>query len=258
MNFTFHNSPHPSLILREGAKKFMKKILLQNQKIIKAFATIKDLYLMGPFTTTNQRITPLYPDLRAVFSRPKNLKIIAQEIIKFIKKNKIKFDFIVGGATAGIPIATAVGLLANKPGGYVRKEPKGGGTNKTVEGSFKKGSTAILIDDALGHGAGKIDFLKNIRNSGFKVEWLIVVASRGYKNPEYFKWFKKAKVNFVSLCDIKGIVNYAAERGLISEPARQLLAWYSEDALCWNRDPKKWQYFLNYKKQKNHQSVFGV
>lgn len=236
----------------------MKKILKQNLKIIKAFGKTEDFYTIGPFIATNGCVVPIYPDLRSVFSNPKNLKVIAGEIIKFIRKNKIKFDFIVGGATAGIPIATAVGLLMNKPVGYVRKKPKGGGTNKVVEGSFKKGQKAILIDDALGHGAGKNEFLENIRKSGFKVNWLIVVASRGYKNSAYFKWFKQARVNFASFCDLDGITSWAAKNKIITPEAWQLLEWYSKNSFGWHKGRGKWQYFLKYKKEKKHQSISGV
>jgi len=236
----------------------MKKILMQNERVIKSFNRVKDFYLKGPYATTNNCVMPLYVDDRAVFSDPKALKTIAFEIAKFIKKEKISFDFIVGGATAGIPIATAVGLILNRPTGYVRKMSKGGGTNKVVEGSFKKGNKALLIDDALGHGAGKMVFLKNIRKSGFKVDTLLVVCSRGYNNPGYFKWFKKAEVNFISFCDLRGIINNAKESKIISQEAWQLLNWYFMDAINWNKDEKKWQYFLEYKKKKSFSSKYGV
>jgi orotate phosphoribosyltransferase len=236
----------------------MKKILLQNQKVIDRFNEVKNFYLMGPYTTTNNCVMPLYVDARGVFSHPQCLKGIASEMIKFIKKEKIKFDFIIGGATAGIPIATAVGVLMNKPVGYVRKAPKGGGTNRVVEGDFKKGSTALLIDDALGHGAGKTVFLSHIRKSGYKINWLLVTCSRGYNNPDYFEWFKAAKVNFASFADLSGIIKDAGKRKLISPQAVQLLVWYFENASGWQKDKKKWHYFLEYKKIKKHQSRFGV
>jgi len=236
----------------------MKKILLQNQKIINLFNSVENYYLPGPYTTTNNCVTPLYVDGRAVFSHPQNLKGVAREMIKFINQEKIKFDFILGGATAGIPIAVAVGLLMNKPVGYVRKQPKGGGTNRVVEGDFKPGSTALLIDDALGHGAGKTIFINHIRNSGFKVNWLLVAGSRGYDNPNYFKWFKAAKVNFASLSDLSGVIKDARQKKLISPEAAQLLEWYFADASGWNKDKAKWQYFLAYKKIKKHHSKYGV
>jgi len=231
---------------------------MQNQKVINIFNSVKNYYLMGPYTTTNNCVMPLYVDGRAVFSHPQCLKGIAQEMIKFIQKEKLKFDFIVGGATAGIPLAVTIGLLMNKPVGYVRKQPKGGGTNRVVEGDFKQGSTALLIDDALGHGAGKTAFLNNIRKSGFKVSWLLVAGSRGYKNQEYFKWFKTAKVNFASFADLSGIVNDAGNKKLISQQAAQLLTWYLNDASGWHKDKEKWQYFLAYKKTKQHQSKYGI
>jgi len=235
-----------------------KKILLQNPRIIKAFNRVRNFYLIGPYTTTNHCVMPIYVDIRAVYSDPKSMKVITRELVKFIKKSKIKFNFILGGATAGIPIATTVGYALGVPTGYVRKAPKGGGTNRTVEGSFKKGAKALLIDDAMGQGAGKLDFLNNIRRSGFKIDTLMVVSSRGYQNPEYFKWFAPAKVNFISFCDLTGLIKNAVKDKIITPEAGQLLSYYNQDAAGWNQDKKKWQEFLNYKKQKRHESVSGV
>ncbi|MBI4050119.1 MAG: hypothetical protein HY398_01575 [Candidatus Doudnabacteria bacterium] len=234
--------------------------MLKSQKIIKAFATTPFFFEIGPKVTTSNRICPIYPDMRKTLGDPRRMRMIVSEIVKFIKSKKIKFDVILGGVTAGIPLATALGMALNKPFGYVRKEPKPGGLSLAVEGNYRKGMAALLVDDALGHGVAKKKFIKNIRTAGLKVNWVIVPLSRtncGRSGRECIKFVKDMKVKFQSFGDIYDINNYALKYKLITPEAANLLKWYAEDAEHWNLDKKKWQHFQKYLRGK-HASITGV
>lgn len=230
----------------------------KSEKVIQAILSTPNLCTIGPFTVTSGQVIPIYPDFRTIFSDPKRLKIIAQEVAKFIKKKKIKFDIFLGCATAGVPLAVACGLLMQKPVGYVRAKPKEGGMGRAVEGGFRPGLRAILIDDALAQGIHKQIFIDNIRKAKLIVDWVIVVASRGHRVPSYLEWIKKAKVNFQSFGDIFDMADYAEKHKILSKEACQLFRWFSQDAENWYKDPKKWQYFQNYLKKKKHKSKTGV
>ncbi|MFZ2189617.1 MAG: phosphoribosyltransferase family protein [Candidatus Magasanikiibacteriota bacterium] len=233
----------------------------KSQKIIKAFTNTDGLYTIGPKMTTNGRLAPIYTDIRKFFSFPKNLKLLAREIINFTKEKNIDYDIVLGGATAGIPIATAVSLLSGKQFGYVRKAPKDGGNGLAVEGNYKKGMKCILIDDAMGHGDAKIAFIKNIREAGLKVEWVIVAAARVLKGEigkKSTSWIKPNKVKFQAFCEIYDLIKDAYENKIITKEAFDLLSWYADDAMNWPKDPKKWEYFQNYLKKPVHHSKSGV
>lgn len=221
----------------------------KNQKIIDLVSRTKGLYHIGPYTTTNGCTMGVYSDMRSVFSDPKRLRSIALEIWKFMKRKKIKADFIVGGATAGIQLSTALSMVSGVPNGYVRKEPKAGGLCRAVEGEWKKGMRCVLIEDAHGHGAAKTVFIKNIRQAGMKIEWVIVMLSRSNKHAHYFKWFPKAGVKFQSFGDIEDFIIHSKRKKLISSEAAQLMMYFHENAYSWNKDPKKWKFFLDYKKR---------
>lgn len=234
--------------------------MLKSPKIIKIFCETPNFYTVGPKTTSSNRVTPIYPDMRRVFSYPKRLDAIAREIIKFIKTKNIKFDIVLGGVTAGIPLASAIGLIANKRLGYVRKEPKAGGMGLAVEGSFKKSETALLVDDCLGHGAAKPVFVKNIRKAGLKINWVIVPVSRtttGKSGKECMAWIKPSRVKFQSFGDIFDMNKYSAQHHVLTKEGAQLLDWYAEDAEHWNLDPNKWAFFQKYLKTK-HASKSGA
>jgi orotate phosphoribosyltransferase len=234
--------------------------MIKSEKIIEIFGRTPNFFVIGPKITTSDRVAPIYPEVRRIYSSPENLKAICREIEKFLKFKKIKYDFIFGGATAGIQIATALALLVNKPCGYVRTRPKAGGMGLAVEGDWRPGMRVILLDDSMGHGAAKTKFIKNIRQAGLIIDWVIVPVSRtntGRGGRECMKWIKPAKVNFQSFCDVYDILNYSLKHNIITESAAALLRWYADDAANWHKDKNKWQFFQNYLKQK-HASKSGV
>lgn len=230
-----------------------------NKKILAVFVDTPNLFSVGPYQTTGGWWCPIYIDMRKVFTDPLHIEIIRDEIIKIIKKKKINFHSVVGAATAGIPIATALALKLKKPFCYVRKEKKKGGLGVAVEGAwpaFPKSSTVLLVDDACANGTSKKMFIKNIRDTGLKVHDVFVVCIRGSKG--WDKWTKSLGVDCYSFCSIPELVNYLKEINIISHEAWQLLTWYNQFPNKWQQDPKKMAYLKNYKKQKHRTSKSGI
>jgi len=213
----------------------------------------------GPYMTTSNCLMPIYPDMRTCFTDPKRLKKISSEMAKLINSKHLKCNLIIGGATAGIPLGLKVAEILNKPFCYVRKDKKPGGMSKAVEGYFKKGQTAILIDDAAAHGASKSKFVKNIREAGLVIKDVVVMLTRNYNNKDDQAWIKKSKVKLHDFGDLNELQTYAYKHGIISKEAKQLLYWYFENPHNWQKDKTKWLYFLNYlKNRKNIKSQSGV
>lgn len=229
-----------------------------NKTIVEIAAKTPGFYVIGPFMTTSGCLAPIYIDIRKVFTNPQSLQKIAEEIVKFIKKKKIKFDIIIGGATAGIPIATAVALQINKPLGYVRKQAKPGGLGRAVEGNWQPNMKAILIDDAAAHGASKTQFIKNIRKTGMMIDTVIVVYARNRSSKSDRAWIKKSKVKLYDFGDIANILDSSYKTGCITKEAHQLLTWYSADPHKWNQNKDKWKYFQSYKRKRKRDSLFGI
>lgn len=235
--------------------------MLKSSEIIKIFCETPGFFTIGPKTTTSNRVTPIYPDMRRVFSDPKALRKIARVILKFMHDKKIKCDYIVGGATAGIGLAATMSLLSGIPWGYVRKEPKDGGMGLALEGNFRPGMRAVLVDDALGHGAAKTKFVANIRKAGLKIERVIVPVSRtttGKSGRECMSWVKPARIKFQSFGDMFDMNAYSVKNNILTKEGAKLLEWYANDAEHWNLDKKKWAFFQNYLAQKKHLSKSGA
>ena len=85
----------------------------------------------NPFILTSGRKSPVYVDCRKIISFTKERNLIIQFMENYLRDNKIDFDLIAGGETAGIPYAAFLAERLQKPMIYIRKKPKGFGKKKS-------------------------------------------------------------------------------------------------------------------------------
>ena len=92
----------------------------------------------------------------------------------------------VGGLTLGAdPIALATAMashMANddpslKPF-VVRKEPKGHGKGKQIEGGFQAGDRVVAIDDVITSGGSTLQAIDIIEKDGGEVAFVVVLVDR--------------------------------------------------------------------------------
>ena len=104
----------------------------------------------GEFTLKSGIKSPIYIDLRLLISYPKVLKMISKAMIELAEG--LEFDVIAGIPYTALPIATAISIEKDWPMVYARKEVKDYGIKKKIEGVFKEGDTALIIDDLITTG----------------------------------------------------------------------------------------------------------
>lgn len=130
----------------------------------------------GEFTLKSGIKSPIYIDLRLLISYPDVLKKISSAMIELTKG--LEFDVIAGIPYTALPIATAISLEKGWPMVYARKEVKDYGTKKKLEGVFKKGDTALIIDDLITTGSSKFETVETFEASGLKIKDFIVLVDR--------------------------------------------------------------------------------
>ena len=116
-----------------------------------------------PFTLTSGKKSPVYVDCRKIISYVKERNIILDYAKDYFEKNKIEFDLLAGGETAGIPYAAFLSERLQKRMIYIRKKPKEFGKNKQIEGFYENGQKAILIEDLATDGGTKAMFIEVLR-----------------------------------------------------------------------------------------------
>jgi len=88
------------------------------------------------------------------------------------------FDVIAGVATAGVTISSPLAFLMKKPMVYARKEEKGHGLGRQVEGATRPGQKVLVIDDLVTTGGSIISAVEALRKTGCVVKEAVVLVDR--------------------------------------------------------------------------------
>lgn len=130
----------------------------------------------GSFTLKSGKKSPIYIDLRRLVGFPDVLAAVAKEYAKVL--STIEHDCIVGLPYAALPIATAISLETGKPLVYPRREAKAYGTQVPIEGVYKKGDRAVIIDDLVTTGETKTEAIEKLTAAGLRVVSIVVLIDR--------------------------------------------------------------------------------
>ena len=168
------------------------------------------------FTLTSGLKSPVYVDCRKIISFIDERELIMNEALSYFKKNKIQFDLVAGGETAGIPYAAIISEKIKKPMVYIRKKPKGFGQNQQIEGHFKKKEKAILIEDLATDGGSKVVFVEAMRKAGLIVNDIFVIFYYDIFNLEN-SVLPKLNINIHSLCTWKDILSVIEKKNIYKE-----------------------------------------
>ena len=143
----------------------------------------------GTFTLASGKQSDLYIDCRVTALDPFGAALIGDlgwhAVRSKIHSEHLKIDAI-GGMTLGAdPISLAVGMTSASKNPdealqvfTVRKEPKGHGAGKQIEGNFKSGDTVIVVDDVITTGGSTLKAIDAIEAAGGKIAFCLVLVDR--------------------------------------------------------------------------------
>lgn len=143
----------------------------------------------GDFTLASGKKSDLYIDCRVTALDPVGARLIGQlgwaTARERIHSDGLKIDAI-GGMTMGAdPISLAVGMISamEHPEEMIqvfniRKEPKGHGRGKQIEGNFNEGDSVIVVDDVITTGGSTLQAIDAIERAGGIVKFALVLVDR--------------------------------------------------------------------------------
>src|SRR5437016_5995759 len=139
---------------------------------------------IGDFTLSSGKKSSYYLDCRMTTLDPRGALLIARLILKRVRNDNIHADAI-GGLTMGAdPIATSVAVVSGLedqplPAFIVRKETKGHGTQRSIEGwDGKPGASVIVVDDVCTTGDSILKAAERAEEAGYKVVAAFCVVDR--------------------------------------------------------------------------------
>lgn len=143
----------------------------------------RDALRTGTFTLASGRTSHYYVDGRTVTLSAEGAAVIGAGVLGLLADlPEVK---AVGGLTMGAdPIVGATLAMAGVSGrddllGFlVRKEAKGHGTGKLVEGPLKPGMDVVIVDDVATTGGSSLQAIAAIEALGCRVSRVVVVLDR--------------------------------------------------------------------------------
>jgi orotate phosphoribosyltransferase len=135
----------------------------------------------GTFTLASGREASYYLDCRQVTLHSEGARLIADGMLELLEGN---LPDLVGGMAIGAdPITGAVITLAgtrNLPlrGVMVRKEAKGHGTGKFVEGPFAEGERLVIVEDVVTTGGSSLQAIERCEAVGLRVKRVLAIVDR--------------------------------------------------------------------------------
>lgn len=135
----------------------------------------------GEFTLVSGAKSSYYIDGKLVTFHPQGAYWSARMILDIIRDQKV--DAVGGMAMGAIPIACAVAALSaaeSKPVASftVRKESKGHGTQKRIEGYLEPNWRVVLLEDVISTGNSTLKAIEQVEKAGAKVIQVVALLDR--------------------------------------------------------------------------------
>jgi orotate phosphoribosyltransferase len=141
-----------------------------------------------PVQLSSGAVSEYFVDAKAALSHGADLEAACRAILDLDGVRNVSFD-AVGGLTMGADqFAHVIAVLAGCEWFVVRKQPKGRGTNKVVEGAqIGPGTRVLLVEDAVTTGGSIQKAYDVVRGAGATVVAAVTLVDRGDVASAFFE-----------------------------------------------------------------------
>ena len=137
---------------------------------------VKASYLKGDFVLRSGKRSNRYFDKFLFETEPAVLRRLGKHLARLVPAETQRLAAPELGA---VLLGGAVSMESGLPLVLVRKEPKGYGTSKQIEGHFEPGDRVTVIEDVVTTGGDSLRSAQVLRDAGVEVIHLVVVLDRG-------------------------------------------------------------------------------
>ncbi|MCP3978571.1 MAG: orotate phosphoribosyltransferase [bacterium] len=161
--------------------------------------------MFGDFTLVSGKKSKFYFDSKKTTLLPEGSYLVAAEILKRLADEGIEAAAI-GGMTLGAdPIVGPVAALSHlekRPlrAFIVRKESKGHGTGRQIEGNLEEASRVVIVDDVVTTGGSTLRAIEAAEQAGHEVVAVFCIVDREEGGAEnlarwpFYRLFAKSEI----------------------------------------------------------------
>jgi orotate phosphoribosyltransferase len=141
----------------------------------------KSLLRGGSFKLASGAVSDYYLDMKPTTFDPEGSFLISEIVFAMLQGDR-EIDSIGGIELGAVPIVMAITGRSwpTRPltGFVVRKEKKGHGTDKHIDGNFKPNTNVVLFDDVTTLGGSVTKAIHAVREHGSTVKRVITIVDR--------------------------------------------------------------------------------
>jgi len=156
--------------------------MTDKERLLKLLKTLS--YEEGDFTLASGKKSTYYIDAKETTLNPEGMHLVGNIMYSMVREIP-GIDAVGGVSIGGDPLVCAVVLAAystkdNLAGFLIRKEPKGHGTNRWVEGgkNLKKGMNVVILEDVVTTGGSSLRAIEGTEKEGYNVKGIVAILDR--------------------------------------------------------------------------------
>ena len=135
-------------------------------------------YLEGDFVLRSGRRSRYYLDKYRFETQPELLRALGERLAAEVREHEPDATRIAGPELGAVALAAATSLASGLPFLIVRKEAKGYGTDKRLEGVFEPGERVCLVEDVVTSGGAALSAVQALREAGLECGTAVCVVDR--------------------------------------------------------------------------------
>jgi orotate phosphoribosyltransferase len=143
----------------------------------------------GDFTLASGKKSDLYVDCRVTTLDARGAVLVGTAVRELVLGKVKELGLVpraIGGLTLGAdPLALSTAMVSSMAGDEppiqaftVRKEPKGHGRGRRIEGNFVEGDLVVVVDDVITTGESTLKAIAAVEEEGGKVAFVCVLVDR--------------------------------------------------------------------------------